>query len=202
MSGLSPDMRWNYTPDSLQADTNGLVQQARTSSQQTAKINHKLCAHQCHEGFWISPSPSPSDHPAHANQPADQSTVCEGKSETHKGSFKLWTSIMNVAMVSFASFSMAWVMQWQTISKPCKCTERKQAQHLDAKSKGVRNFSIVQKLVDDPFTFFGFVQTDQSFHFLHSLQIVPRLFPLPPVCTAKLRENKFFSRLLGLCDCD
>ena len=59
---------------------------------QTAKINHKLCAHQCHEGFWTSRSPSPSDHPAHANQPADQSTVCEGKSETHKGSFKLWTS--------------------------------------------------------------------------------------------------------------
>ena len=45
-----------------------------------------------HEGFWTSRSPSPSDHPAHANQPADQSTVCEGKSETHKGSFKLWTS--------------------------------------------------------------------------------------------------------------
>ena len=54
------------------------------------------------------------------------------KSETAKGSLKLWTSIMNAAMVSFASVSMAWVMQWQTISKPRKCTQQKQAQQLDA----------------------------------------------------------------------
>ena len=54
------------------------------------------------------------------------------KSETAKGSLKLWTSIMNAAMVSFASFSMAWVIQWQTISKPRKCTQQKEAQQLDA----------------------------------------------------------------------
>ena len=54
------------------------------------------------------------------------------KSETAKGSLKMWTSIMNAAMVSFASVSMAWVMQWQTISKPRKCTQQKQAQQLDA----------------------------------------------------------------------
>ena len=70
--------------------------------------------------------PSPTCRPA-------QPTVCEGKSETgnDKGSLKLWMEIMNAGMVSFAFFSMAWVMQWQSPNL-ASAPLQKQAEQLDA----------------------------------------------------------------------
>ena len=70
--------------------------------------------------------PLPTCHPA---QPSCQIRLGNHQSATEivftgKGSLKLWMEIMNAGMVSFAFFSMAWVMQWQSPTK--------QAQRLDA----------------------------------------------------------------------
>ena len=54
------------------------------------------------------------------------------KTETDKSSFKLWIEIWNVSQDTVLGLSLLIASVMQTISKPCKCTEQKQAQQLDA----------------------------------------------------------------------